>query len=105
MGDVQDLIMAKLAEFNAEWEEKQRLEELVPRGRKRVPGPTTVYSIRLDHDEVRALQLRAARAGIKPSALARNLIRTGLSLPYDRELSTVVDRVDAAMEQLRDLVP
>lgn len=105
MGDLQDLIMAKLAEREAEWEERERLEQLVPRGRKRVPGPTTVYSIRLDHDEVRALQLRAERVGIKPSAYARNLIRAGLSLPFDSELSAVVDRVDAAMDELRALVP
>src|ERR1700759_3781162 len=103
MDDVHELIMAKLAEREAEWAEQRRLEELVPRGRKRVPGPTTVYSVRLDHDELRALQLRAARGGITPCALARNLIRTGLSLPFDAPLSTAVDRVDAAMEELRAL--
>jgi hypothetical protein len=105
MVDVHELIMAKLAERDAEWDEHDRLEQLVPRGRKRVPGPTTVYSIRLDHDEVRALQIRAARVGAKPSTLARNLIRCGLSLPVDEHLSAVVDRVDAAMEELRAFVP
>lgn len=103
--DVHALIMAKLAERDAEWEERQRLEALVPRTRKRVPGPTTVYSIRLDHDEVRALQLRSARIGIKPTALARNMIRVGLSTPFDHKLSAVVDRVEAAMEELREFVP
>jgi hypothetical protein len=103
--DVRELIMAKLAEREAEWAEERRLEELVPRGRKRVAGPTTVYSVRLDHDELRALQLRAARVGIRPSALARNLIRTGLSVPFDAPLSSAVDRVDAAMDELRALVP
>jgi hypothetical protein len=103
--DVHELIKAKLAEREAEWEVQRRLEQLVPRTRKRVPGPTTVYSIRLDHDEMRALQVRAARLGVKPSSLARNLIRSGLSQPFDGALSAVVDRMDAAMGDLRDLVP
>ena len=54
---------------------------------------------------VRALHLWAARIGIPPSALARNLICAGLSLPLDEGLSAVVDRVDAAVEELRTLVP
>ena len=105
MDNVRELILAKLAEREAERAEQERLEQLVPRGRRRAPGPTTVYSVRLDHHELRALQLRAARVGITPSALARNLIRSGLSLPFDAPLSSAVDRVDAAMEELRALVP
>jgi hypothetical protein len=37
-----------------------------------------VYSFRLDPGEVLALERRAADLGLKPSVLARNLVRQGL---------------------------
>ncbi len=37
-----------------------------------------MYSLRLDSEEVAALEVQAAARGLKPSVLARNLIRVGL---------------------------
>ena len=48
---------------------------------ERTAGASVVYSIRLDRGELRALERRALVAGIKPTVLARNLIRVGLSTP------------------------
>jgi hypothetical protein len=42
-------------------------------------GPSVVYSIRLDRGELMALERRAYVAGVKPTVLARNLIRIGLT--------------------------
>src|SRR3954447_18683954 len=44
-------------------------------------GRTVVFSVRLDGGEVDALERRAAAIGLKPTVLARNLIRIGLSQP------------------------
>jgi hypothetical protein len=68
-------------------------------------GPSIVYSIRLDRDEVAALELRAAAAGLKPTVLARNLIRIGLAGPRTAGLSTAVDRLEESVRELRALVP
>src|SRR4051812_48963273 len=46
--------------------------------RARRRDSSVVYSIRLDPGEVRALEVRAAAFGIKPTILARNLVRCGL---------------------------
>lgn len=63
-----------------------------------------VYSIRLDPAEVAPLEARSAIAGIKPTVLARNLIGTGLSAPHGSEIAAAVDRLEAAMCELRAAV-
>jgi hypothetical protein len=45
----------------------------------RAGGRSMVYSIRLGRGEVEALERRAAANGLKPTVLARNLIRMGLA--------------------------
>jgi len=45
---------------------------------RRQKGNSVVYSFRLDPGEVLALERRAADMGLKPSVLARNLVRQGL---------------------------
>lgn len=44
----------------------------------RALSASVVYSLRLDPGEMAALRRRAASYGLKPSVLARNLIREGL---------------------------
>ena len=46
---------------------------------RRQAGSSVVYSFRLDPGEVMALERRAANLGLKPSVLARNLVRQGLA--------------------------
>jgi hypothetical protein len=108
MGEIQDQvhaeIMARMAQREVEWHERQRLEELLPRGRSRTPGQTMVYSLRLDTDEVAALERRALRLGMEPSVLARNLIRSGVTTPLNAELSGALDRLETAVEGLRALI-
>jgi hypothetical protein len=60
--------------------------------------------VRLGNGELEALERRAAALGLKPSVLARNLIRIGLERDYDDALAGAVERVDAAMAELRTLV-
>lgn len=74
------------------------------RGRQPVVGPSTVYSVRLDHHEVAALERRAAALGIPPSALARNLIRIGVARPMPTDLAHTVDRLERAVAELRTQV-
>ena len=63
---------------------------------------SVVYSIRLDPGEVRALEARAAARGIKPSILARNLVRCGLQEDPDLRLAAALDRFESALGELRD---
>ena len=65
---------------------------------------SVVYSIRMDRYELRALERRALIAGIKPSVLARNLIRVGLTRSGSPEVVDAVERVGQALDELRGLV-
>jgi hypothetical protein len=58
-------------------EDRQLSDRLSARARRRA-GSSVVYSLRLDPDELAALERRAAVLGLKPSVLARNLVRMGL---------------------------
>ena len=60
-----------------------------------------VYSIRLDPGEVQALEARAAARGVKPSILARNLVRCGLDEDPDIRLAAALDGFEAALTELR----
>jgi hypothetical protein len=92
-------------EVNRQLAEMEATADLPPTGRKRIAGQSIVYSIRLDPDEVTGLEHRATLLGIKPTVLARNLIRIGLAGRANSELSDAVDRVIAAAEELRAYVP
>jgi hypothetical protein len=70
----------------------------------RTAGPSVVYSIRLDRGELMALERRAFVAGIRPTVLARNLIRIGLTKSAGCDVVDAVERVSAAVEELRALV-
>ncbi|WP_375499460.1 hypothetical protein [uncultured Jatrophihabitans sp.] len=59
---------------------------------------------RLDPSEVNELAERAALAGMKPTALARNLIRIGLAGNRGAELADAVDRLDAVVQELRGVL-
>jgi hypothetical protein len=67
-------------------------------------GPSIAYSVRLDRGEVEALERRAAAYGLKPTVLARNLIRAGLVPGGAADLAAAVDRVAEALEELRTLL-
>ena len=70
----------------------------------RAAGGSLAYSIRLDRGEVEALERRAAAFGLKPTVLARNFIRMGLA-PHDASpVVDAIDRVGAALDELRALV-
>jgi hypothetical protein len=71
---------------------------------ERMGGPSVVYSIRLDRGELMALERRALIGGIKPTVLARNLIRIGLTRPVGCEVADAVERVALAVDELRALV-
>ena len=73
--------------------------------KRREAVETVVYSIRLDRDESRALERRARLMNLKPSVLARNLIRAGLNTRPDQTLSDAVEQLETAVEQLRAIVP
>jgi hypothetical protein len=50
-------------------------------------------------------QRRAALLGIKPTVLARNLVRVGLAAGAGAEVAAAVDRIEAAIRDLRSLIP
>ncbi len=66
---------------------------------------TVVYTIRLDREEFRALKRRGGFLNLKPSVLARNLIRAGLTTRPDPMSSDAVEELETAVEQLRAVVP
>ena len=90
-----------VAELTAQFAAQEAAARLPPRRQRRKTGPSIVYSIRLDPAEVGALEAQAALINIKPTALARNLIRCGLATQSGEELARAVDRVEAAVAELR----
>ncbi len=63
-----------------------------------------MYSLRLDSAEVAALEVQAAARGLKPSVLARNLIRVGLRPQHDDALGAAVSRVHDALAEVSGLL-
>jgi hypothetical protein len=106
--NVSEWMVAQVESGLAELEASDRVvaEKLESR---RVRGPRTggsvVFSIRRDPDEVQALERRAAVQGIGPRGLARSLIRRGLNHRDTAAVSSAVTRVEAAVAELRALVP
>lgn len=88
-----------------ELEEFDRIDEHVAVARRRNrTGPSSVFSVRLSREEVEAIEQRAMLVGIRPSMLARNLIRAGLSGARNAEVSSALGRVEDAVVELRSLV-
>jgi hypothetical protein len=78
--DIHELIVRPIEREIAAMEAADAaVEEALSARPRRQKGSSLVYSLRLDPGEVSALQRRAAQLGIKPSVLARNLVREGLS--------------------------
>lgn len=72
--------------------------------RRKLIGPSVVFSVRLDPADVRELEARAEAAGIRPTALARNLIRCGLTNRFSADVPSAVDRVQGALDELRSIL-
>lgn len=70
----------------------------------RATGGSIVYSIRLDRGEVEALERRATSHGLKPTVLARNLIRMGLARGGADDVADAADQVARALAELRKLI-
>jgi hypothetical protein len=64
-----------------------------------------VFSIRLDPAEFAALEARAASKHLRPSVLARNLIRVGLARSNGDAVARAVDQIEGAVEELRAVFP
>ncbi|MDP9117994.1 MAG: hypothetical protein M3O28_12195 [Actinomycetota bacterium] len=88
--------------------ERMRAEDeavrLAPRSLRRKTGSSIVFSVRLDPAEVAALEAKALVLGIRPTVLARSLIRTGLASGHGAEIADAVDRLEAAVCELRAAV-
>ena len=82
MDGVEDIHQALVREVERELAEFDAIDAAVEQGLAQRPrrqkGSSVVYSFRLDPGEVMALERRAAALGLKPSVLARNLVREGL---------------------------
>jgi hypothetical protein len=100
----------RIAFVQADLERREAADRAVERAlpqrpRRRTTGPSIVFSIRLDPAEVRLLEERSAVLAIKPTVLARNLIRIGLATPARDGVPLALDRVQAALDELRGLMP
>lgn len=85
--------------------ERRARGAVVPaRRRRQVTGPSVSYSVRLDVGELAALEDRAAELGLKPTVLARNLIRCGLAAGRSELLTRALDGIDQAVAEVRALV-
>jgi hypothetical protein len=105
MTHISEILAARVVAEFAEMDALDEATKLQPRRQRRQTGPSIVYSIRLDPAEVAALEAQAAAAHIKPTALARNLIRCGLATQTGEEVARAVDRLESAVAELRALVP
>ena len=82
-----DVRLALINEVQRELDELEEVDAAVAAGlaerRRARANPSVVFSLRLDPGEVSALERRAAALGLKPSVLARNLVRRGLDAAGD----------------------
>ncbi|HVU90597.1 MAG TPA: hypothetical protein VHC23_00080 [Jatrophihabitans sp.] len=63
---------------------------------------SSVFTLRLDPGEFEALERRAAALGMKPSVLARNFIRIGVSGRLDLRLQQTADRLARDLADLQE---
>jgi hypothetical protein len=91
----------EIAELEAADDVTSDLEQRARRGNGGSAGSSVVFSMRLDPGELAALHKRAAVLRVKPSVLARNLVRAGLQTSRDRAVSEAVGRADLAIQDLR----
>ncbi|MGH8961768.1 MAG: hypothetical protein ACRDWT_11360 [Jatrophihabitantaceae bacterium] len=75
------------------------------RERRSESAVSTVFTVRLDRDELEALQRHAQVRGMKPSVLARNFIRVGLTEGGSDAMASVIDRLEDAVAELRAVAP
>lgn len=105
---VEDGRAARIAQVYAELEAMEAAKaagsEKLPARSRRGAAPSVVFAVRLDPDELEALELRAKASGMKPSVLARNLIRCGLTGVPDKGVAEALDRLETAVDNLRALV-
>ena len=87
----------------AELEMREEVGRLPPSRRKRSNGASSVFALRLSHDERTTLEARADVLGLPPSVLARNFIRIGLTRT-DVQTDEVLDRIDSQLIELRALL-
>ena len=105
MTDISAQLIAQVRRDLEELESSAAAAANLPPSRRRgESGISAVFTVRLDRDELSALERRAKVVGLKPSVLARNLIRAGLAHPGDQGVSAALDRLEAAMDELRALV-
>ncbi len=104
MPDSREERIAFVRRERAQLEAREAALRLAPRSQRRSTGTSIVFSVRLDPAEVEALAGRAALIGTKPTVLACNLIRTGRATPHGADVAEAVDRLEAAMSELRSLV-
>ena len=95
----------RCAAETAEWEASARL---LGRVREAVAGATgpaarSCSSVRLDPRELEALERRAFAVGNRPSVVARNFIRTGLSRPAGIPLAELADEADLLAARIREV--
>ncbi|MCW2495377.1 hypothetical protein [Jatrophihabitans sp.] len=95
---------AIIAAVERENADRERRQQLPPRRERRLRGPTIVFSIRLDQHELAALDEQAIERGIKPSTLARNLIRAGLQARHNPVLRDAVERLRQSLDEVEALV-
>lgn len=94
---------AAVAAETAEWEASARLlAESESRGRRNRSRSSVVLSVRLDPRELEALERRAFAVGNRPSVVARNFIRTGLSRPAGIPLAELADEADLLAARIRE---
>lgn len=95
---------AIVAAQDAEWKAAQRFldqSDDLRRRRRRGRG-SVVFALRLDPRELEALERRAYAVGNKPSVVARNLIRVGLSRPADLTLTSLAGEAEDLAARLRE---
>jgi hypothetical protein len=89
----------------AEMERRDALPPRRSRRKPRTPGEQSiVYSIRLDRAEIELLEQQADERGLRPSAYARNLIRSTLAARQNDELADALDRLQQVLDEVQSLV-
>jgi len=101
---VSEYLRAVVEQEEADARKLEEACQLAPRRPRRINGPSVVFSMRLSREEFEALERRASAQKIKPSVLARAYVRAGVARRTDSVVVEAVDRLEAAVVELRAAV-
>lgn len=96
--------LQKVLAEELEHSEATREEQLPQTGVRRRSGRARVFSVRLDPDDIEAIEQIARRMDVPVTALVRGWVLRGMAEHGDESLASAVERARVDIEWVRELL-